>query len=58
MSLPNPGSENTDSVTTAAVMAEMASGPTSDTTGSKAGFMAWRSTMVRSGSPLARAVRM
>jgi hypothetical protein len=59
MSLPRPGSENTVSVTSAAVIDEMASGPITDTTGSKAGFRAWRkTTRVRNGRPLARAVRM
>ncbi|MOA49802.1 hypothetical protein D3C78_1727300 [compost metagenome] len=58
ISLPRPGKENTDSVTTAEVIDEIASGPSTDTTGISAGFSAWRNTMVRSGRPLARAVRM
>ena len=58
MSLPSPGMENKVSVTTAAVMEEIASGPSTETTGSSAGRSAWRSTTMRIGRPLARAVRM
>ena len=42
----------------APVMMPTKAGPRNDTIGSMAGRRAWRSTMARVDSPLARAVRM
>ena len=53
-----PGSENTVSVTSAAVIEPIASGPSTEITGSRAGLSACRSTTIRVGRPLARAVRI